>query len=57
VADDLPNAACVVTLDDRLMHRAQIVTIDGDSYRLREAVERQRERAATRKRTKEVPAG
>jgi DNA replication protein DnaC len=50
-----PNAACVVTLVDRLMHRAEIVTIDGDSYRLREAEERQRERASARKRKKEAP--
>lgn len=44
-----PNAACVVTLVDRLMHKSEIVTIDGDSYRLREAEERQRERATARK--------
>ena len=44
-----PNAACVVTLIDRLIHKSEIVTIDGDSYRLREAEERQRERAAARK--------
>jgi DNA replication protein DnaC len=49
-----PNAACVVTLVDRLIHRAEIVNIDGDSYRLREAEERQRERAAVRKRRKEA---
>ena len=47
-----PNASCVVTLVDRLMHKSEIVTIEGDSYRLREAEERQRERAATRKRRK-----
>lgn len=52
-----PNASCVVTLVDRLMHRSEIVTIDGDSYRLREAEERQRERAAARKRKKEDPKG
>ena len=44
-----------MTLVDRLMHRAEIVTIDGDSYRLREAEERQRERASARKRKKEAP--
>ena len=47
------NGLCVVTLVDRLMHTSEIVTIDGDSYRLREAEERQRERAAARKRKKE----
>ena len=51
-----PNAACVVTHVDRLMDKSEIVTIDGDSYRLREAEERQRERAASRKRKKEAPA-
>jgi len=30
-----PNAACVVTLVDRLLHRAEVITIDGESYRLR----------------------
>ena len=44
-----PNAACVVSLIDSLIHKSEIVTIDGDSYRLREAEERQRERAAARK--------
>jgi len=51
-----PNASCVVTLVDRLMHKSEIVTIDGDSYRLREAEERQRERAAVRKRRKDTAA-
>jgi DNA replication protein DnaC len=35
-----PNAACVVTLVDRLVHRAEIISIEGDSYRLKEAKER-----------------
>jgi DNA replication protein DnaC len=35
-----PNAACVVTLVDRLVHRAEIIPIEGDSYRLKEAKER-----------------
>lgn len=48
-----PNAACVVTLVDRLLHRAEVITIDGESYRLREAEERQRQKAAARKRAKE----
>ena len=39
-----PNATCVVPLVDRLVHRCEIVAIDGDSYRLKEA----EERAATR---------
>jgi hypothetical protein len=35
-----PNAACVVSLIDRLIHNAEIVAIDGESYRLKEARER-----------------
>lgn len=35
-----PNAACVVTLVDRLIHRSEIVAIEGESYRLKEAKER-----------------
>lgn len=44
-----PNAACVVTLIDRLIHRAEIVRIAGESYRLKEAKERAAERTAKRK--------
>lgn len=35
-----PNAPCVVSLIDRLIHHAEIVAIEGDSYRLKEARER-----------------
>jgi len=48
-----PNAACVVTLVDRLLHRAELVVIEGESYRLREAQERQQRRAGARRRGKE----
>ena len=34
-----PHAACVVTLVDRLIHRAEVIEIDADSYRLKEAKE------------------
>lgn len=44
-----PNAACVVTLVDRLVHKAEIVTIDADSYRHREAKERAAEKERNRK--------
>ena len=43
-----PNAACVVSLIDRLMHRAEVVRIDGDSYRAKEAAERDTLRQAAR---------
>ena len=37
----MPAAACVVSLVDRLMHRAEVVRIEGDSYRQKEAEERE----------------
>ena len=51
-----PNAACVVTLVDRLLHRAELVVIEGESYRLREAQERQLQRSASRRRSKDKEA-
>ena len=30
-----PNAACVVSLIDWLVHRCEIVAIEGESYRLK----------------------
>ena len=44
-----PNAACVVTLVDRLVHKSDIVTIKGKSYRLKEAQERAARKAKARK--------
>ena len=32
-----PNAACAVALIDRLTHHAEIISIEGESYRKREA--------------------
>jgi DNA replication protein DnaC len=39
-AEVFPHAACTVTLVDRLVHRAEIIEIEGASYRLKEAKER-----------------
>ena len=36
-----PNAGCVVTLIDRLIHKSEIVEIQGESYRVEEAKERE----------------
>jgi DNA replication protein DnaC len=36
-----PNASCVVALVDRLVHQAEIINIAGESYRLKEAKERE----------------
>ncbi|MGH9360590.1 MAG: IS21-like element helper ATPase IstB [Thermoanaerobaculia bacterium] len=43
-----PNAGCVVSLVDRLVHRAEVVEIQGESYRLKEAQERQAAEARKR---------
>lgn len=47
-----PNAACVVSLVDRLVHNAEILAIDGESYRLKEAQERSEQRARKRRKAK-----
>jgi DNA replication protein DnaC len=47
-----PNAACVVSLVDRLIHHAEILRLEGESYRHKEAQERAAARAAKRRRTK-----
>jgi len=42
-----PNAACVVSIVDRLVHHSEILVIEGESYRMREA----KERAAKKRKT------
>ena len=37
-----PNAACAVALIDRLTHHAEIIAIEGESYRKREAEQAQK---------------
>ena len=44
-----PNASCVVSLVDRLVHHSEILQIEGDSYRAKEARERN---ASTSKRAR-----
>ena len=44
-----PNAACVVSLVDRLVHNAEIVSIDAESYRLKEARDRTEQRTRQRR--------
>jgi DNA replication protein DnaC len=43
-----PNASCVGTLIDRLVHRAEIIALEGKSYRLKEAEERAAQKAKLR---------
>ena len=47
------HAACVVTLVDRLIHRAEVIYIEADSYRLNEAKELTA--ARTKRRSKKQP--
>ncbi len=50
-----PNAGCVVSLVDRLVHRSEVVAIEAESYRLKEAQERS-ERNARQRRTSRAAA-
>jgi DNA replication protein DnaC len=43
-----PNATSVVTLVDRLVHRCEVVPLEGDSYRLKESKEEAKRRAQDR---------
>lgn len=47
--DIFPNAACVVSIIDRLVHHSEIVNIEAESYRLKEAKENNQKRTALRK--------
>jgi DNA replication protein DnaC len=47
-----PSAACVVSLVDRLTHNAEVIALEGKSYRLKEATERAEQRAQRRRRKK-----
>ena len=47
-----PNAACVVSLIDRLVHHSEVIPIEGESYRLKEALERAEQAESKRKKVK-----
>ncbi|MDP2370919.1 IS21-like element helper ATPase IstB [Rhodoferax sp.] len=47
-----PNAACVVSLIDRLVHHSEVIAIEGESYRLKEAQAQAKQLAAKRKKAK-----
>lgn len=55
-----PNAACVVTMVDRLVHHSETVLIEGESYRQHEALERaaakEKERQTRRSKTRKEPS-
>ena len=44
-----PNAACVVSLIDRLVHHSEVIAIEGESYRMKEAKEQATERRSRKK--------
>jgi DNA replication protein DnaC len=44
-----PNAACATALIERLVHHSDIVTIDGDSYRVRESEQEAQQRRSARR--------
>ena len=44
-----PNAACVVSLIDRLVHHSEVIAIEGKSYRMKEAQEQAVKRCATKR--------
>lgn len=44
----MSNAACVVSLVDHLIHNADVIPIEGESYRLKESRERAEQRAKKR---------
>ena len=48
--DVFPNAACVVSLIDRLVHHSEALAIEGESYRMKEA----QEQASNRRKAKAV---
>ncbi len=47
-AEIFPNAACVVSLIDRLVHHSEIIHIDAESYRVKESREKSSRQKATR---------
>jgi DNA replication protein DnaC len=50
--DVFPSSSCVTALVDRIMHKAEIVRIEGKSYRAKEAMERAEQRAKERQKVK-----
>ena len=50
--DIFPNATCVVSIIDRLVHHSEILNIEGDSFRLKEAQENSAKKSAERAKKK-----
>ena len=47
--DVFPNAACVVSLIDRLIHHSEVIAIEGKSYRMKEAKEQAAKRSTQKR--------
>ncbi len=47
-----PNASCVSSLIDRLVHHSEVLAIDGESYRAKEAKERSEQRHGKKRKVK-----
>jgi DNA replication protein DnaC len=50
-----PNAACATALVERVVHHADVIKIEGKSYRLRDAELHASKRAAAAKKSKAIP--
>lgn len=50
-----PNASCVVSLIDRLIHHAEIISFDAESYRMKEAKERAKRKSQAKTKQKPNP--
>ena len=49
-----PSATCVVSIIDRIIHHSEVINIEGDSYRLKEANDTNQARLKNRKKSKKV---
>ena len=52
-----PNASCVTAMIDRIVHHADIIGIEGESYRKREAEQDDAKRGASKRTKRQPPAG
>jgi DNA replication protein DnaC len=50
-----PNAACVVSIIDRLIHHSEIIVLEGESYRIKEAKERANNKKRSSSKSKRAP--
>jgi len=50
--DIFPNASCLVSIIDRLVHHSEILNIKAESYRLKEAKEKNQVRKVKRNKSK-----